>query len=284
VSRVDYTPDEMMTVAASRALKDGAVCFVGIGLPSAAANLARATRAPNVVLVYESGTIGAKPGKLPLSIGDKELAEAADTVVSLPEIFNYWLQPGRVDVGMLSGAQLDRYANLNSTVIGTYDDPNVRLPGAGGAPGIAASCREVIIVVRHSTRTFVERLDFVTTVGYLRGPGERQRLGLTGAGPTMVITDLGLLHPRPGTLELELQRGPGRLRFALEADGAGTSMAFTVALDEPGGRLAMVPVGIGRSAAWNERWPAGKCVITTLTLAGTTGRLRQALRPRSLLA
>ncbi len=137
---ISFTSDEMMTVAASRALRDGLVCFVGIGLPSTAANLARTTHAPHLVLVYESGTIGAKPSRLPLSIGDAELAETADTVVSVPEIFNYWLQAGRIDVGFLSAAQLDRHANLNSTVIGSYDEPSVRLPGAGGAPEIAASC------------------------------------------------------------------------------------------------------------------------------------------------
>ena len=200
----DFTSDEMMTVAASRALRDGVVCFVGIGLPSTAANLARATHAPHLVLVYESGTIGAKPSRLPMSIGDAELAETADTVVSVPEIFNYWLQAGRIDVGFLSAAQLDRHANLNSTVIGPYDRPSVRLPGAGGAPEIAGSCGEVIIIIRQSRRTFVEKLDFVTSVGYLGGPGDRARLGLRGKGPTLVITDLGLLRPRPDDLELEL--------------------------------------------------------------------------------
>jgi glutaconate CoA-transferase subunit B len=202
--RAEFTADEMMTVAASRALRNGAACFVGIGLPSTAANLARAIHAPDLVLIYESGTIGAKPSRLPLSIGDAELAETADTVVSVPEIFNYWLQAGRIDVGFLSAAQLDRYANLNSTVIGPYDHPRVRLPGAGGAPEIAASCREVIIVIRQSLRTFVDKLDFVTSVGYLGGPGDRQRCGLTGAGPSLVITDLGLLRPHPESLVLEL--------------------------------------------------------------------------------
>jgi glutaconate CoA-transferase, subunit B len=199
-----FTADEMMTVAAARALRDGSACFVGIGLPSTAANLARATHAPGLVLIYESGTIGAKPTRLPLSIGDSELAETADAVVSVPEIFNYWLQAGRIDIGFLSAAQLDRYANLNSTVIGRYDRPTVRLPGAGGAPEIAASCREVIIVIRHSSRTFVEKLDFITSVGHASGPGGRERLGLKGKGPTLVITDLGILRPRVGTLELEL--------------------------------------------------------------------------------
>ena len=143
-----FSATEMMTVAAARALRDGVSCFVGIGLPSAAANLARATHAPNVVLIYESGTIGTKPDVLPLSIGDGELAETADTVVSVPEIFRYWLQGGRIDVGFLGAAQIDKFANINTTVIGDYVQPKVRLPGAGGAPEIAASAGKVFITSR----------------------------------------------------------------------------------------------------------------------------------------
>jgi glutaconate CoA-transferase, subunit B len=188
-----YTADEMMAVAAARRLSDGAVCFVGIGLPSRAANLARATHAPDCVLVYESGTIGAKPSHLPLSIGDGELAETADAVVSVPEIFGYWLQGGRIDVGFLGAAQIDRFGNLNSTVIGPYDQPTVRLPGAGGAPEIAAWCRETFVMLKQSPRTFVEQLDFRTTAG----------AGVGGAGVTCVVTDLGVLEP-DGTGELTL--------------------------------------------------------------------------------
>jgi glutaconate CoA-transferase, subunit B len=200
-----YTPDEMMAVTAARSLRDRMTCFVGIGLPSEAANLARAVHAPGLVLIYESGTIGAKPPQLPLSIGDGILAETADAVVSVPEVFNYWLQPGRIDVGFLGAAQLDRHGNINTTVIGgSYDRPVVRLPGAGGAPEIAAACKEVIVVLRQSRRTFAERVDFVTSVGYGDGPGDRQRLGLTGGGPRKVITDLGVLRPDPDTLELVL--------------------------------------------------------------------------------
>jgi glutaconate CoA-transferase, subunit B len=199
-----YTTDEMMTVAASRELKDGAVCFVGIGLPSEAANLARATHAPNCALIYESGTIGAKPETLPLSIGDGVLAEHADSVVSVPEIFNYWLQAGRIDVGFLGGAQVDRYGNINTTVIGSYDSPKVRLPGAGGAPEIAASAREVIMVLKHRTRSFVETLAFVTSVGHRHGGDSRAELGYPGSGPTAVITDLGILRPDPESRELTL--------------------------------------------------------------------------------
>jgi glutaconate CoA-transferase subunit B len=196
----------MMAVAASRRLHDGTVCFVGIGLPSKAANLARATHAPGCVLIYESGTIGAKPLNLPLSIGDGELAETADAVVGVPEIFAYWLQAGRIDVGFLGAAQIDRHGNLNSTVIGDYDHPKVRLPGGGGAPEIAASCKETLVILRQSPRTFVERLDFRTSVGFGEGPGARERLGLRGRGVTAVITDLGELEPDPETFELTLAR------------------------------------------------------------------------------
>lgn len=199
-----YTTDEMMAVAASRELSDGVVCFVGIGLPSEAANLARFTHAPEVTLIYESGTIGARPDILPLSIGDGDLAEHADSVVSVPEIFNYWLQAGRVDVGFLGAAQIDRYGNLNTTVIGDYACPKVRLPGAGGAPEIAASAKEVIIVLRQSHRSFVEQLDFLTSVGHGEGGDSRSRLGYPGNGPTTVITDLGTLRPDPRTRELTL--------------------------------------------------------------------------------
>ncbi|MGH7611279.1 MAG: CoA-transferase subunit beta [Candidatus Dormibacteria bacterium] len=199
-----------MTVVAARALRDGAVCFVGIGVPSIAANLARRLHAPNLVLVYESGTIGAKPSRPPLSIGDGELAETADAVVSVPEIFQYWLQAGRIDVGFLGAAQIDRFANLNTTVVGSYAAPKVRLPGAGGAPEIAACCREVVIVIRQSRRAFVSELDFLTSVGHGRGHGDRERAGLRGQGPSLVITDLGVLAPDPKSKELTLvQLHPG---------------------------------------------------------------------------
>jgi glutaconate CoA-transferase subunit B len=186
---VSWTADEMMAVAAARRLDDGTVCFVGIGLPSRAANLARATHAPECVLIYESGTIGAKPTHLPLSIGDGELAETADAVVSVPEIFSYWLQAGRIDVGFLGAAQIDRSGNLNSTVIGDYEHPKVRLPGAGGAPEIATSCRETLVMLRQTRRAFVERVDFLTT---------------RGDGVTAVVTDLGVLEPDPESGELTL--------------------------------------------------------------------------------
>lgn len=194
--KAPYQPDEMMTIAAARRLADGMSVFVGIGLPSVAANLARVTHAPRLTLVYESGPIGSKPTRLPLSIGDGELATTADAVVSIPEMFNYWLQPGRIDLGYLGAAQIDKMANLNTTLIGdSYSKPSVRLPGAGGAPEIASFCKEVTILLRHARRSFVDKVDFVTTVGFGAHIADRRRWGLNGAGPTTVITDLGVLEP-----------------------------------------------------------------------------------------
>jgi len=199
-----YTADEMMTIAAARMIRNGASCFVGIGLPSAAANLARLTHAPDTVLIYESGCIGTKPTVLPLSIGDGELSETAEAVVSIPEIFSYWLQGGRIDLGFLGAAQIDHFANINSTVIGDYQKPSVRLPGAGGAPEIAASSKEVLITLRQNKRAFVDKLDFVTSGGHFSGGDSRAKMGLPGRGPVAVITDLGILTPDPATKELTL--------------------------------------------------------------------------------
>jgi glutaconate CoA-transferase subunit B len=197
VTALTHSADEMMAVEAARRLPGASVCFVGIGLPSLACNLARATHAPGTVLVYESGTIGAKPSELPLSIGDGELAETADLVVSVPEMFAYWLQGGRIDVGFLGAAQIDRHGNLNSTVVGDYESPKVRLPGGGGAPEIATQAGEVFVMLPQSRRTFVERLDFRTSSG--------ERVGV-------VVTDLGVLEPRGDERELTLthvHRGVG---------------------------------------------------------------------------
>ena len=208
-----YSTNEIMTIAAARLLKNGAVCFVGIGLPSTAANLARLTHATDIVLIYESGPIGAKPAVLPLSIGDGNLAETADTVVSTPEIFRYWLQGGRVDVGFLGAAQIDRFANINTTVIGDYLKPSTRLPGAGGAPEIASCAGEVVLVLKQSSRAFVKKLDFVTSVGHLDGGDARQRLRLPGKGPVAVVTDLCLMEPDPVSKELTVtQLHPGITR------------------------------------------------------------------------
>jgi len=228
-----YSSDEMMTVTAGRQLRDGAVCFVGIGLPSEAANLARLTHAPNLVLIYESGTIGTTPRVLPLSIGDGELAETAVSVVGVPEVFSYWLQGGRIDVGFLSAAQIDKYANLNSTVIGPYGRPRVRLPGAGGAPEIASAAGEVLVMLRHQRRTFVERVDFLTSVGFGRNGGSWSRSA--SAGPAAVITNLGVLRPDPDTNELMLSSiHPGvEVSKVLEETGWTLKVADELAVTEP---------------------------------------------------
>jgi glutaconate CoA-transferase subunit B len=187
---MNYTSEEMMTIAAARKFSDRAVCFVGVGLPSVAACVAREVHAPNMTLVYESGTIGAKPTKPPLSIADLELAVTADFIVSVPEIFSYWLQGGRIDAGFLGAAQIDRFGNVNSTVIGNYNSPKVRLPGAGGAPHIAANVRETVVIVRQTPKAFVDRLDFLTTA--------------RAHSRTTVVTDLGIMETHPVSRELIL--------------------------------------------------------------------------------
>jgi glutaconate CoA-transferase, subunit B len=226
--------DDVMIVNAARRLGGLAaagrpVCFVGIGLPSTAANLARRLYTPAPVLIYESGCIGSKPTVLPLSIGDGELGDTADAVVSVPEIFAYWLQAGRVDVGFLGGAQIDRFANINSTVIGAYDHPSTRLPGAGGAPEIAASAGTVMVIMRQTKRAFVEKCDFRSSIGFGDGHGDRERLGLRGGGPQCVITDLGILEPSPTTSELTLTAlHPG---VTVEQVRAATGWDLAVAAD-----------------------------------------------------
>jgi glutaconate CoA-transferase subunit B len=199
---MDYSTTEMMAVAASRALSNDDICFVGIGTPSVACNLARLMHAPHLTLIYESGTIETKPNVLPLSIGDPELCETARTTVSVPEMFQYWLQGGRISIGFLGGAQLDKFANINSSVIGDYRQPKVRLPGGGGAPEISSSCEQIFVVMAQSRRTFVERVDFITSFGFGDGGDHRQRLGIRTRGPTLVITNLCLMRPDPSTKEL----------------------------------------------------------------------------------
>jgi glutaconate CoA-transferase subunit B len=236
MSEPNYTPQEIMTIAAARRLKNKAVCFVGIGLPSAAANLARITHAPDVVLIYESGTIGAKPDVLPLSIGDGELAETADAVVSVPEIFRYWLQGGRVDVGFLGAAQIDKFGNINTTVIGgTYESPRVRLPGAGGAPEIATAAKEVTIILKHNKRAFVEQLDFVTSSGFVDPSYSCNNPLARGRGPTTVITDLAILASTRDSRELVLTAlHPGvSLEQVVEATGWKLKIAQNVAVTPP---------------------------------------------------
>jgi glutaconate CoA-transferase subunit B len=229
------TAGEVQTVVAARRLKNARSVFIGVGRPSTAAILARMVHNPELVLVYESGTIGAKPFHIPLSIGDGELAETADAVVSVPEMFNYWIGPGRIEVAFLGAAQVDRFANLNSTVIGDYEHPRTRLPGAGGAPEIAASCGEVVVIAPHSKRTFVEKLDFVTTVGHGDGPGARERLGFRGKGPTAVITDLGVLEPDPDTKVLTLVQlhDDVQVEQVQEATGWELKVADELCVTEP---------------------------------------------------
>jgi len=225
----------MMTVAAARALRSSDVCFVGIGAPSAASNLARALHAPDVTLIYESGPIGCRPTVLPLSIGDPELSETALTTVSVPEMFAYWLQGGRISIGFLGAAQIDRFANINTTVIGDYRRPQVRLPGSGGAAEIARSCGQIYVIVAHSRRAFVERVDFVTSFGHGEGGDHRRRLGVRTAGPTLVITDLCLLRPDPDSKELTVfSLHPGVTREQVrEATGWPLGFAPEVAITPP---------------------------------------------------
>jgi glutaconate CoA-transferase subunit B len=221
-----------MTIVAARALRSRDVCFVGIGAPSAACNLARLTHAPGITLIYESGTIGTEPDVLPLSIGDGELCETALTTVSVPEMFRYWLQGGRITVGFLGGAQIDRFANLNTTVVGPYARPKVRLPGGGGAPEIAAHCAEVFITMAMSPRAFVASLDFVTSMGHGSGGEHRARLGMKTKGPTRVITDLCVLEPDRTTKELTVAAmHPGVSREEVRA-ACGWPLAFATEVTE----------------------------------------------------
>jgi len=201
MSQPDFTPDEMMIIAAARQLGNDDVCFVGIGAPSAACNMARLTHAPDITLVYESGTIGTAPDVLPLSIGDGELCDTAVSTVSVPEMFRYWLQGGRITVGFLGAAQLDRFGNINTTIIGNYANPKVRLPGGGGAPEISSSTQRVYITSKQSTRAFVEKIDFFTSFGHGDGGDHRQRLGITTTGPNLLITDMAVWRPDQTTKE-----------------------------------------------------------------------------------
>lgn len=227
-----FTPNEMMTVAASRALTSSDVCFVGIGAPSAACNLARLTHAPGITLIYESGTIGTEPDVLPLSIGDGELCDTALTTVPVPEMFRYWLQGGRITIGFLGGAQIDRHANLNTTVVGPYDKPKVRLPGGGGAPEIATHSGQVFITMAMGQRAFVDKLPFITSMGHGEGYDHRALLGATTAGPTLVITDLCVMEPDPVTKELTVTSlHPGVTREKVQAE-CGWTLKFAKTLKE----------------------------------------------------
>lgn len=228
----DWTADELMTIAAARELSDDDVCFVGIGPPSAACNLARLTTCPDITLIYESGTLGTRPDVLPLSIGDGELARTAVTTVPVPEMFRYWLQGGHVTVGFLGAAQLDRHGNINTTVIGDYGDPDVRLPGGGGAPEVATQCGKVFVTVRHRQRTFVPELDFVTSLGFGPTGRERAALGVTTAGPTLVVTDLCMMEPDGDDNELVVTAlHPGVTRDDVTA-ATGWPVRFAATVEE----------------------------------------------------
>ncbi|HXG43668.1 MAG TPA: CoA-transferase [Gemmatimonadales bacterium] len=199
-----YTPSEMMSAVAARELRDGEVVFVGIGLPNLACNLARALHAPNLVLIYESGAVGAVPERLPVSIGDPALVTNSLMVCSMADVFQLFLQNGRIEVGFLGGAQIDRWGNINTTVIGSYHRPKVRLPGSGGAAEIAIHARRVLVISRLSPRSFPERVDFLTSPGQVCQGKRRGDLGMPGAGPVKVITDRAILENDPDSGEMVL--------------------------------------------------------------------------------
>jgi glutaconate CoA-transferase subunit B len=201
---VEYTPSEMMTAVAARELADGEVVFVGIGLPNLACNLARALHAPDLVLIYESGAVGAVPERLPVSIGDPSLVTGSLMVCSMADVFQLFLQNGKIEVGFLGGAQIDRWGNINTTVIGGYERPKVRLPGSGGAAEIAIHAQRVLIISRLNTRAFPAEIDFLTSPGQRCRGRSRRELGMPGAGPTRVITDKGILESDAGTGEMVL--------------------------------------------------------------------------------
>jgi glutaconate CoA-transferase subunit B len=203
-STAPYTPSEMMAAVAARELRDGEVVFVGIGLPNLACNLARALHAPNLVLIYESGAVGAVPERLPVSIGDPALVTNSLMVCSMADVFQLFLQNGRIEVGFLGGAQIDRWGNINTTVIGSYERPKVRLPGSGGAAEIAVHARRVLVIARLSTRAFPERVDFLTSPGQVCRGRSRRELGMPGAGPVKVITDKAILEHDAASGEMVL--------------------------------------------------------------------------------
>lgn len=200
----EYSPSEMMAAVAARELRDGEVTFVGIGLPNLACNLARATHAPNLTLIYESGAVGAVPDRLPVSIGDPSLVTGSLMVCSMADVFQLFLQNGKIEVGFLGGAQIDRWGNINTTVIGSYDHPKVRLPGSGGAAEIAVHAQRVLIISRLNPRAFPAEIDFITSPGQVCRGKSRKELGMPGAGPIKVITDRGILENDPPTGEMIL--------------------------------------------------------------------------------
>lgn len=232
MSELGFTPDEMMTIAASRVLSGDDVCFVGIGAPSAACNIARLTHAQDITLIYESGTIGTAPDVLPLSIGDGELCETAVTTVPVPEMFRYWLQGGRITIGFLGAAQIDKFGNINTTVVGDYNNPKVRLPGGGGAPEIASSSQQIFITMKQSKRGFVEKIDFYTSFGHGDGGDHRERLGITTKGPTLLITDLAIWKPDPVTKEFTVVSLHPGVNKEMVQETCGWPVKFAETLEE----------------------------------------------------
>ena len=195
MAELTYNPKELMVVNAARLLRDNDVVFVGVGIPNLACNLARRTHAPNLQMIYEAGVYGAQPSRLPLSIGDPSLVTGSASVCSMYDVFTLYLQRGNVDVGFLGGAQIDRYGNINATVIGDYQNPKVRLPGSGGSMEIAAWANRCYIITPHQIRRFPEKVDFHTSIGFLTGGDARKKTGVRGGGPEAVVTNLGVLRP-----------------------------------------------------------------------------------------
>jgi glutaconate CoA-transferase, subunit B len=232
---MEYTSSELMTINAARLLCDGDVVFVGVGIPNLACNLARRTHAPRLLLIYEAGVIGARPNRLPLSIGDPTLVTGASAVCSMYDIFTLYLQRGNVDVGFLGGAQIDRFGNINATVIGgDYIHPKVRLPGSGGSQEIAAWANRCYVMTPHQKRRFPERVDFATSAGFLGGRAQRQALGLRGGGPQAVVTDLGILEPdETGELVLAALHPGASLEQAQANTGWALRAATHVRCTEP---------------------------------------------------
>lgn len=232
---MEYSSAELMIINAARLLKDGDVVFVGVGQPNLACNLAKRTHAPNLVMIYEAGVIGAEPARLPLSIGDPTLVSGALSVVSMYDIFANYLQRGNVDVGFLGGAQIDRYGNINATIVGTdYEHPKVRLPGSGGAQEIAAWANRCYIMTPHQKRRFPEKVDFLTSAGYLDGAGGRKKAGLRGKGPVGVVTDIGFLEPDPSGELILTALHPGKtVEMAKENTGWPLKVAGQLKITDP---------------------------------------------------
>ena len=234
MSNQTWTAAELMTINSARLLRDGDVVFVGVGLPNLACNLARRTHAPNLYMIYEAGVIGARPNRLPLSIGDPTLVSGAGAVCSMYDIFTLYLQRGNVDVGFLGGAQIDRFGNINATVIGEYDHPKVRLPGSGGSMEISAWANRCYIITPHQKRRFPERVDFHTSAGFLSGQGERQAAGVRGGGPQAVVTNLGILEPdESGELVLAALHPGASVEPARENTGWPLKLAAQVRVTQP---------------------------------------------------